>query len=457
MVLRLSFTSFCALDLESDVDKFALSWLYHASQYISGKDGVSYMEQFQALSNRQLNQLLAMVDDYDSGSDSDLIDYFNNVYQMQMKDDYDMKKSFCSDLPVLGLLTGKKSELSYFQHIFSDAGATDRVHVSLSAFQKLFDSWQKYGDGSFVHHVPIDLLLLQKILIRDMEICLTDIDSKYEGKQAIIRVKYLVEDCAITSDFDETEVDSDNDLNDGLKYKWHDLSDPHPFPIGVIDVPLSGDGHSGFIVTFGVMPGVNQIMISHIPCLYGLSEDEWYDLTKTVSYADFIQFVTFFLQVWYTLQVSLNSDVWKKLFDHPVRQKDRRKCLSGIKCVKIARPIQIHIIKESDVQALIQEHLNDSYDMQYLVGGWEYVSVESDDEDDSVNNDIMLVPSGWYRFNKTLSKPIDWSNVRSFFANDLYHCTKDDPDFVTDAKNITNLLSELINKNDENGGCEFDV
>lgn len=433
-------SSFCALDLQSDVGKFGLSWLYNMSQGISPEDGISYLKQFEKMTNRELDKILELTDTY--SSDVDIVDHFQKMYEHQMMDDYDLKSTFLSSMPVVGTFPDKHKKDS-LQNIMVSRGATDRVYLDMGAFQKLFYLWQNHNHGSFLHHIPIDLSLSQKIQIPDLEICLTNVDPKYTNKELIVRVRFLVSECSIVSDsksVDKTEDDSEKEKQDA-KYCWHSVSEPDPFPVGLIDIPLSEDGLSGYITTFGILPGLNQMLLYGIPCVYGLSDEKWNELTNGISFGDCIQVTTFFLQVWYTMQVALNSNVLKKLFEHPVRQKDRRKSLSGIKCTKITRPIKIHKITEDMVDDLLSSKLGDKYELQYLVGGWRYVN-ESGLFDEDCN--ILLIPSGWYQFNKIVSEPIDWPSVQDSFAKLLYDKVKGDSDFTMDEASVTKLLLDLI-------------
>lgn len=440
--------SFYSLDLSSDVGQMSLSWLLHIGQCMKSEDAFGFIDKISDMSDRAFCNLVKSMDA--TCSDSDEFQFFKHVHDTQSAADYEYESMFINEVPLLGNVESHYTGKYRLQDFFAEKGASDRICLSMNDFQRLFQFWETYAGHKYVHHVPSDLICSNRICMPDMEFCLSGIDDKYDKGYPIVRVKTILGDEGavfenVKDKLDKSEIKGLGKRQKNLKSEVFDDTESDDLdcktdviPVGVIDIPLSLSGDCGFVTSFGILSGLDVLVICDIPLFYGFTDEAWSYMSEHFKESDFIQTTTFFLQVWYTIQVSLNCDVLKKAFSNPVREKDRRKRLSGKACTKIVRPIRVCNVDTASLDDVCKQLNDNHFKLQYLVGGWHKIC-KSEDE-----FDVVFIPSGWYRFDETISGPIDWEKFRPEFGTKIYESFMQSKDMSISSDDMLNMLLDVL-------------
>ena len=274
-------------------------------------------------------------------------DYYNFIESEQVKSDFDYtnKSMFYTDMVWSLNEEMRESVVSSLANQYP----TDRVCTTTEVIDLLQMVWQKDDDDSSYIHVPTDLLV-------SGQICLTDM-----------------------------EIEIDKSLSDDVVCKYHmriqvepnyqeyiaDLNDDDIAWIGLLDVSLPQSEGKGVVCRFGVMRGVNSIILDTSAFSYGMSHEDIVEFNRVATEGKFVVLMSRFLQTWYTIQLAMLNPMLKVLFCKGRRTKDKRKRLAGKKLSNLSRPLNLHTVyMENIVEACGGKDYNRKTMVWYVMGHW---------------------------------------------------------------------------------------
>lgn len=376
-------------------------WSYLLSQIYPDSVCMELFRKLKALSSVEFADFESDV--LSNSTEDDVVAFFNHVYETQQKEDYDIKKMGCTDIPVHAFSCDVYSGcVNVFQSL-ADYGAMKRIELTMPVFQKMFDLWHVDGDVRYLHHIPSDLLFSGKIGITDLEICIKDLFPEDVGFDPVIRVQLL---------------DSFGSAYKGLDDILSLLKEDDILVIGKLVFPLNKEDTKGVAVGIGIQEGLDVVLLSNEVYCYGMdkSDPSWKGDGVIIPGTDFFDVCATFLQIWYTIQVFLSDPRLSEIFSITVKNKDRRKRLCGISCQKIARMLPICTVTDERLAEVLNKYkFKKNVNLNYLPGGWERI--------DGISH---FVPGWWYTCDGTEPSarsypnwPYSWKEMRSIFGEKL--------------------------------------
>lgn len=273
-------------------------------------------------------------------------DYFQLVELEQAKPEFEYtdKHMFHSDM-IWSLNDTLRDELvsSLVEHC-----PTDRVRTSATVLDSLRETWQQDDDSSNVY-VSSDLLVSGQICLLDMEI---EIEKALSNElKCIYRMRVQ-----ICEDYKERIEQADDD-----EIAW----------VGILDFSIPNCESKGVLCRFGVMRGVNSIIVDTAAFRYGMTLEDEASFNKEATEGNFIVLVSRFLQTWYTIQLTMLNPMLKILFERSHRIKDKRKRLAGKKLANLSRPLNLHTVYMDDIKETFGgKEFNRKTMVWYVMGHW---------------------------------------------------------------------------------------